>query len=211
MTDQDDIRWARRLLTNADPVNDLHLADLARDLRVEVRDRTAVKKVPDAGGTVPVLRRRTADRGWARASSRSPWPAAIAAVLSLVVGYAGLAAALPDPAWAVDQTSEGLVRVELSPVLGRGPDVGRLVEELEGVGVSVEVQEQDTWWLWESGRIIGLGTAIDSVPEAFADGQIEMDADLSDVGIIEHGDGSLVIDPDVFVGEVTIKVGDFRW
>lgn len=144
MTDQDDIRWARRLLTSADPVNDLDLADLARDLRVDVGDRTGVTEVPSAGGTVSVLRLRTADRGSARASSRSPWLAAITAVLALVVGYAGLAAALPDPARAVDQTSEGLVRVELSPVLGRGPDVGRLVEDLEGVGVSVEVQEQDT-------------------------------------------------------------------
>lgn len=49
------------------------------------------------------------------------------------------------------------------------------------------------------------------MPEAFADGQISMDADLSDVGIVEHGDDNLVIDPDDFAGEVIIKVGDFRW
>jgi hypothetical protein len=38
-----------------------------------------------------------------------------------------------------------------------------------------------------------------------------MDADLSDVGIVEHGDGRLVIDPAVFEGTVIVNVGDFGW
>ncbi len=144
-------------------------------------------------------------------TARSPWMAAAAVAVALMVASAGLAAALPDPAWAVDQTGEGLVRIELSPVLGRGPDPTGLVEELDAVGVSVEAQEQPTWWPWHSGRIIGIGWRIDSIPEAFADGRLSLDADLSDVGILEHGDGSLVIDPKVFTGTVSINIGASPW
>jgi hypothetical protein len=210
MTEQDDIRWARTTMMGTDPMSngDVGLEDLASELRTKVADRIAAAEAADAVHGLP---RRASGHTRASASARSPWLAVAAAVVALVVGYAGLGALLPDPAWAVEQTEEGFVRVELSPVLGRGPNIGLLVEELEAAGVNVDVNVKGTWWPWESGRINGIGSAIGTIPDAFKDGRIEMDADLSDVGIVEHGNGRLVIDPAVFEGTVTINVGDFGW
>jgi hypothetical protein len=209
MTEQDDIRWARTTMMGTDPMSngDVGLEDLASELRTKVADRITVAEAADAVCELP---RRASGRTRTSARARSPWLAVAAAVVALVVGYAGLGALLPDPAWAVEQTEEGFVRVELSPVLGRGPNIGLLVEELEAAGVNVDVNYKGTWWPWESGRINGIGWATDAIPSAFADG-VEMDDDLSDVGIVEAGGGRLVIDPAVFEGTVTINVGDFGW
>lgn len=210
MTEQDDIRWARAAVKGTDPISDgdLGLEDLVAERRTAVAERIAAAEAADAVRRLP---RRAAGRTRTSARARSPWLAVAASVVALVVGYAGLGALLPDPAWAVEQTEEGFVRVELSPVLGRGPDIGLLVEELEAAGVSVDVNVKGTWWPWESGRVNGIGWTTGAVPGAFEDGRIEMDADLSDVGIVEHGGGRLVIDPAVFEGTVTINVGDFGW
>lgn len=70
----------------------------------------------------------------------------------------------------------------------------------------VKAREQSTWWLPQSGLIIGIGWSTEVVPEAFADGRISLDADVSDCRILEHGDGGLLIDPDVFTGSVYINI-----
>lgn len=48
------------------------------------------------------------------------------------------------------------------------------------------------------------------MPEAFADGQISLDADLSDVGIRDE-ENAFLIDPNVFAGTVFVNVGTARW
>lgn len=190
-THEQDRTWAQQVLGPADPASEADVAALVEDTKREIAGRV--------------------DEDRSSPSNRSQLlraVAAVAAALALFLAAMPVTAGVTDPAWAVEQSEDGRIRVEYSSTFGHGPDPEGLVAALQERGIDARISRVSTVWPLSHGRVVGIvygftprEPLINDLPDPARYG-------------IEDVERGLILDPGPFRradGTVIIKVGQAPW
>ena len=190
-THEQDRTWAQQVLGAADPASEADVAALVEDTRREIAGR--VDDDRSAPSERPQLLRAVV---------------AFAAALALFVAAMPVVAVVTDPAWAVEQSADGRIRVEYSSTFGHGPDPEGLVAALQDRGIEARISRVATVWPLSHGRVVGITyqfnlrePLLDYLPDPARYG-------------IESAQRGIILDPRPFRqadGAVVIQVGQAPW